>query len=193
MVPIAAGLIVHPCLAAVSLDRDFWETYRPYQQYSAETVRELVALDEGDLLETGRDIDGLELRIVGRSAPNAPLVSVRTVIDSIAMRRLQVKVLPFSLSPSATGRPDARRRQLTADQAGMLIALLERSGFWDAPYRPQKTAGVCRDAGHWIVEAVRPGIYQLIARDDCGDLPDIVNDIRDYLLALADVPPDRLQ
>jgi len=186
----AVALIAGPCRAAVTLDPQFWDSYRPYQQYSDELIRELFLLEEGDLLETGRDIDGLELRIVGRSAPNAALISVRAVIDSVAMRRLQVKILPLTLSPNAA--PDSRRRLFTAEQAQLLTQLLERLGFWSAPYRPAgETAGAaCSDAGHWLAEAIRPGSYQLLARSDCGELDPIVADIRDYLLGLADIALD---
>jgi len=186
---ILACLPLNPALAAVSLDRDFWETYRPYQQYSHETIDELIALDEGDLLETARDIDGLELRIVGRTAANAALVSVRVVIDSVARQRLQFKQVPYALSPNAGERPTMRRRQLDSGQTDSLLRLLEQSQFWDAPYRPRGigdgAAGTCSNAGHWIVEAVRPGGYQLITREDCGNLDPLVRQLRDLLLEFA--------
>lgn len=183
-----------PVRAAVSLDPAFWETYVPYQQYSAATRRDLFALREGDLLETGAEIDGVELRIVGRRASYADLISARVVVDSVARERLQLKILPSELTAAQDPRPEGTRRQLSRGQAEALVALLEEVGFWDAPYRlgddeeSAAFAGACDEAGRWIIEAVRPGMYQLIARSECGGLDPAAAAIRDFLLDLADVP-----
>jgi hypothetical protein len=76
---------------------------------------------------------------------------------------------------------------LSSGQAARLVELLDELSFWDAPYRPPgaDAGAACKDAGHWIVEAIRPGSYQLIARDDCGTVSPLVAGIRDYLLSLA--------
>jgi hypothetical protein len=197
--------------AAIELDATFWDNYVPYQQYTAVNLRDLVALREGDLLETGSEIDGLEIRVVGRSSSTADLVSARAVIDSIVRNRLQLKVLPFSLSPNDPPRLESQRRQLSAAQADELQELLEQLHFWEAPYSADTpddaaengdapaavhsagvlTPGRCADPGHWIVEAVRPGEYELIARSGCAELDPIVAQIRDFLLGLAGVSLER--
>lgn len=183
--------------AAVTIDPEFWKSYRPYQQYSREMIRDLAALGEGDLLETARAIDGLELRVVGRHTSASKLVSARIVIDSVARRRLQVKIVPFELSPSGIEAPAVRRRQVTPAQAEALMALLDDSGFWDAPYdleAPDTGPLGCSDAGQWVIEGVRPGTYQLIVRSECGGLETAAAEIRGFLLDLAgvsaiDAPP----
>jgi hypothetical protein len=197
--------------AALELDAAFWDSYVPYQQYTATNLGDLVALREGDLLETGSEIDGLEIRVVGRASPTADLVSARAVIDSIVRNRLQIKVLPFALSPNERPRLESQRRQLSAAQADELQELLERLHFWDAPYSLTApvaasadgdapagvqraavlTPGRCTDPGHWIVEAVRPGEYELIARSDCAALDPVVAEIRDFLLGLAGITIER--
>ena len=189
---------------AVELDAEFWENYDPYEQYTTETLRELIALQEGDLLETGRDITGVEIRVVGRSAPAAPLVSARAVVDSSIGRRLQVKRIPYSLSPNTDGRPELTRRLLTGEQAEGLLALLDETGFWDAPYsltgagdasgadgQPNPGSGaqaICHESGHWIVEGVRPGMYQLSKATSCDGDDTMIIEIRDYLLGIAGMP-----
>lgn len=188
-------LILSCCLssaagAAIAIDPGFWESYEPYQQYSRETLRDLAVLREGDLLETARDIDGLELRVVGRSSRSLNLVSARLVIDSMIGRRLQVKVVPFELSPNRSTEPTMHRRPVSAAQADALIAMLERRHFWEASYStPAPDAGSldCSGASQWIIEAVRPGTYQLIARTACGGLDPAAAEIRDFLLDLADI------
>jgi hypothetical protein len=179
--------------AAVTLDPAFWDDYRPYQQYSPETIRDLIALSEGDLLETAREIDGLELRVVGRTSPISRLISARVVIDSVARQRLQVKVIPFDPSPNGRQRPALTRRLLSDEEAQELTALLIELKFWNAPYRLDgrdeidRAAADCNEANGWIVEAVRPGAYQLISRTNCDSPDSAASRIRDYLLGLAGV------
>lgn len=188
--------------AALDLDADFWQDYVPYQQYTDSTLRDLYALQEGDLLETAREIDGLELRVIGRASAGSDLISARVVIDSVVRQRLQVKIVPFSLSPNSGPRPRLQRRQLSGAQADSLLALLEQLSFWQAPYasanRNSEAADTaasgtdprCDDAGHWIIEAVRPGSYQFIARSSCMTLDPLVTEIRDYLFGLAAIAAD---
>lgn len=179
--------------AAVTIDSNFWAAYEPYQQYSATTIRDLIALREGDLLETAQDIDGLELRVVGRSAPTASLISARVVIDSIARQRLQVKVLGYSSSPNNRQEPALTRRLLNAGQANRLTELLEVAGFWDAPYllnssrRDEAFIASCTDGNGWIIEAFRPGTYQLISRTNCLGPDETVSEILDFLLGIAGI------
>lgn len=180
--------------AAITLDPGFWDSYQPFGQYSRETIRDLTKLNEGDLLETARDIDGLELRLVGRMSAVDPLVSARLVIDSSAKMRLQIKLIPFELPPTGRPRPESLRRPLTAGQAAALEMLLDKWDFWDAPYSldgrpaPGSAEVGCENAGYWIIEAVRPGAYEIVARSTCGGLDPAVAEIRDFLLGLARVP-----
>lgn len=184
---ILAMIIPGATNAAVSLGPAFWNTYEPYRQYSSRMIRELAILREGDLLETAREIDGLELRVVGRASPASALISARVVIDSVARERLQIKVVPFGLS-SGGGDPTSRRRQLRPAEAQALTALLDRLHYWDAPYRLEDAdSNQCPDAGHWVVEAYRPGSYQIIARSTCPKLDPLVAEVRDLLLDLAGV------
>lgn len=179
--------------AGVAIDDRFWESYRPYQQYSREALRDLIALGEGDLLETAREIDGLELRLIGRESAGSPLLSARVVIDSVARERLQVKVIPFSLSPGQNRNLISRRRALTPDQADRLVSLLEEVEFWDAPYRiddadvSSSTSRDCATGAAWLIEAYRPGTYQLVARSECSGLDASISEIRRFLLELAGV------
>jgi hypothetical protein len=187
---ILACILSTPARAAVVIDSDFWDSYEPYLQYSRETLRELAALGEGDLLETAREIDGLELRVVGRNSRASNLISARLVIDSVVRQRLQVKIVSFDLSPNTNPEPTMRRRQVTAAQADALMTLLEQQHFWDAPYSvsaPDAGSLNCSDTGHWIIEAVKPGAYQLISRMACGGLDPAAAAIRDFLLDLAGV------
>lgn len=185
---IVSCIFLIPAVAAVTIDPDFWESYQPYRQYSTEAIRDLAALGEGDLLETARAIDGLELRVVGRRSRASVLISARLVIDSVARRRLQVKTVPFALSPNSNPSPTVRRRLVTSAESDALVALLEQSNFWDAPYSlPNSEPGDCADGGQWMLEAVRPGAYQLIVRTGCGGLDPAAADIRDFLLDLAGV------
>jgi len=174
--------------AAVSIGPAFWDSYEPYRQYSARTLRRLSILREGDLLETAREIDGLELRVVGREDPASALISARVVIDSVVRERLQIKIVPFELSSGNPGTPTARRHQLRPEEAEALPELLERLHFWDAPYRPGNPASdQCPNGGHWVVEAYRPGSYQIIARSTCPRLDSLVAEIRNFLLRLGGV------
>lgn len=184
--------------AAVELDSDFWDTYDAFEQYSPETFQELIALREGDLLATGRDITHLELRVIGRDSIYDKLISARAVIDRSIGRRLQVKVLPYSLSPNASREPTLTRRLLTLEQTEALLALLDETGFWEAPYsldaslpgeRQADPTARCPEGGHWIVEAVRPGTYQLVARSTCDGLDPAIGEIRDFLLGIAGISP----
>jgi len=184
--------------AAVELDAEFWDTYHAFEQYSPETLRELVALGEGDLLETGRDITHLELRVVGRDSIYDKLISVRAVIDRSIGRRLQAKVIRYSISPTASREPALTRRQLSGEQTEALLALLDDTGFWEAPYSldtgsrgiaGDDSGARCAESGHWIVEAVRPGAYQLIARSTCAGLDPTLETIRDFLLDIAGIAP----
>lgn len=187
---ILACILSNAARATVVIDSDFWDSYEPNRQYSRETMRELAALGEGDLLETAREIDGLELRVVGRDSQASNLISARLVIDSVARQRLQVKILPFELSPNTNPEPTMRRRQVTAAQADALLTLLERQQFWDAPYSvsaPDAGSLNCANSGHWIIEAVKPGAYQLISRTTCGGLDPAAAAVRDFLLDLAGV------
>lgn len=186
------ALLATASRAAVTLDPNFWDAYEPFGQYSFATIRDLTALNEGDLLQTARDIDGLELRLVGRRSPFDPLVSARIVVDSTAMMRLQLKFIPFELPPTGRPRPRSVRRLVTAEQAARLESLLEKWDFWDAPYSLEGTAVAdqvgCENAGHWIVEAVRPGRYEIMSRSSCGGLDPAVAEIRDFLIDLAGDP-----
>jgi hypothetical protein len=179
--------------AAVTLDPSFWDDYQPYQQYSDAVISDLIALREGDLLETASSIDGLELRIVGRDAPGAMLISVRVVIDSVARQRLQAKTIPFDLAQSGRAKPTLQRRPLRDDEAQALTEMLETTHFWDAPYsletveRDAVLQNACEEGNGWIVEAVRPGAYQLISRANCEGLDPSVAAIRDLLLAIAGI------
>jgi hypothetical protein len=185
---ILSCVLASAARAAVTIDPDFWESYQPYRQYPPETIRDLAALGEGDLLETARDIDGLELRVVGRRTRASALISARVVVDSVARRRLQVKTVPFVLSPNSNAAPTVRRRQVTSAEADALMALLDRSGFWDAPYTvPNSELLDCADGGQWMLEAIRPGTYQLIVRIECGGLDPVATGIRDFLLDLAGI------
>jgi hypothetical protein len=185
---ILSCLFARPIGAAVAIGPDFWESYEPYRQYSPETIRDLAALAEGDLLETARDIDGLELRVVGRQSGASDLISARLVIDSVARRRLQVKTVPFALSPNGSPPPTVRRRLVTSAEADALTALLDRSSFWDAPYSlPIPESRDCADGGQWMLEAVRPGTYQLLVRTECGGLDPATAEIRDFLLDLVGI------
>lgn len=180
-IPVAAP-------ADISIGPAFWDSYEPYRQYSARTLEDLARLREGDLLETARDIDGLELRVIGRDSPVSALISARVVIDSVARERLQIKIVPSELSSGETKAPTARRHPLSPDETEALAALLERVQFWNAPYQSGNlAAGRCPNGGHWIVEAYRPGSYQIIARSDCPRLDSAVAEIRDFLLSLGSV------
>jgi hypothetical protein len=182
-------------LAAVTLDPEFWDSYQPFWQYSHTTIRDLTALNEGDLLQTARKIDGLELRLIGRRSPYDPLISARIVVDSTAMRRLQVKYIPFEFPPTGRPWPQSVRRPITADEAETLERLLEKWDFWDAPYSLEgrtaadEDAAGCENAGHWIIEAVKPGSYEIMSRSSCGGLDPAAAEIRDFLIDLAGAPP----
>jgi hypothetical protein len=175
--------------AAVSIGPAFWDSYEPYRQYSARTLRNLATLRESDLLETARDIDGLELRVVGREGPASALISARVVIDSVVRERLQIKIVPFELSSGNTSEPTTRRHQLSPDETEALVDLLERTRFWEAPYRYENPgSGQCSsNDGHWVVEAYRPGSYQIVARSTCPQLDSVVAAVRDFLLGIAGI------
>jgi hypothetical protein len=191
---IVASLLAVQAAADVQLEPGFWDDYVPYRQYSEQTLSDLRVLQETDLLETGRDIDGLEFRVMGRNSSTSSLISARVVIDSVLRLRMQVKVAPSTLSPNDDAEPPMQRTLLSTDQAETLLRLLEDWGFWDAPYaldRPAAARGLdCSNAGEWLVEAIRPGTYQLVSRSTCGGLEPAVAEIRDFLLGLVDVRAD---
>ena len=178
-------LFAVPVRAEIPLDNAFWENYQPYRQYSETMLRDLSALEESDLLATGRNIDRLELRIVGRKSPLSNLISVRAVIDDQTGQRLQVKIVP-DIVRNDTGKTEVHRRPLSAEQAQRLTAMLEQWQFWEAPYQPADDAD-CEGSGHWIIEGIRPGGYQLIERSECAELEPGAAETRDYLLGIAGI------
>lgn len=188
---IAIALFAGQAMAQVQLEPGFWDDYVPYRQYSQQTLDDLSILQETDLLETGRDVDSLEFRIVGRNSSSSELISARVVIDSVQRLRMQVKLAPPTLSPNDDAESPMQRTLLSTDQAETLLRMLEEWGFWSAPYAleaPTRVVGLdCSNAGDWLVEAVRPGTYQLVTRSTCGGLDPAVVEIRDFLLGLVDL------
>lgn len=196
VLPVLCCCLLNTSWAAITIGPEFWDAYQPNQQYSSAMMRDLIALREGDLLETAREIDGLELRVVGRSSPSSSLISARVVIDSIARERLQLKVLEYDPSPNSRSDPALSRRLLRMDQADALIELLEGIDFWNAPYlieqtRPTNDIGSdCVEGNGWVVEAFRPGTYQLISRPNCRGPDQVVVEILEFLLGISGVNID---
>jgi hypothetical protein len=178
---------------AEELDAEFWDSYRPYQQYSAATLSDLFALQEEDLLGASRGTDGVVLRLIGRRSASSPLVSARIGIDSIARLRLVAKVLAQDPTATVPVRPEIHRVPVSPGQAERFLALLQQWNFWDAPYRLADapvafgSGGACANSAGWLIEGVMARSYQLIVRSDCGGLDPAAAEIRDFLLELAGI------
>jgi hypothetical protein len=190
---VIALLLTGTASATIAIDPGFWENYEPFGQYTEATIRDLIALDEGDLLDSARGSTGLTIRMVGRDAENESLVSARLSLGSAARKRVQIKVVPFMLPRVETSPPRTYRRQVTDEQAAALLALLDQWDFWAAPYSMDPgadSAGSCSDSRNgWIIEGFEPQRYQILFRSNCGGLEPAAAALRDFLLGLADVSP----